>query len=125
MRSGLAAGVLAVGLAMGAQAWAQEAVPVGPDEVKSQLVGKVWNVELPNGHGAVEHFNADGSVTITGGLTDRGNWRLWEKGYCTQWYRMRKGAERCFTLDKTADGKYRIYKPDGEISMTIISIESQ
>lgn len=125
MRSGLAAGALAAGLVMATPVWAQDAVPVGPDEVKSQLVGKVWKVELPNGQGAVEHFNADGSVTITGGLSDRGNWRLWENGYCTQWYRMRKGAERCFTLDKTADGKYRIYKPDGEISMTIISVEPQ
>ena len=60
---------------------------------------------------------------ITGGLSDRGYWRLWEQGYCTQWYRMRKGAERCFTLDRTADGKIRVFKPDGEISMTILSTE--
>ena len=68
--------------------------------------------------------DADGTVTITGGLNDRGYWRLWEKGYCTQWFRMRHGAERCFTLDKTTDGKYRVYKPDGEISMTIIDYKS-
>ena len=34
---------------------------------------------------------------------------------------MRKGAERCFTLDRTADGKIRVFKPDGGISMTILS----
>ena len=34
---------------------------------------------------------------------------------------MRNGAERCFTLDRTADGKIRVFKPDGEISMTILS----
>ena len=34
-----------------------------------------------------------GLVTDIGGLNDRGYWRLWEQGYCTQWYRMRNGAE--------------------------------
>ena len=95
--------------------------PFGPEDVKRELVGKVWQVELPNGVPAEETFREDGTVKITGGLSDRGYWRIWEQGYCTQWYRMRKGAERCFTLDKTADGKIRVYKPDGEISMTILS----
>ncbi len=72
---------------------------------------------------AEETFREDGTTKITGGLSDRGYWRLWEQGYCTQWYRMRKGAERCFTLDRTADGKIRVFKPDGDISMTILSTE--
>ena len=97
------------------------ATPLGPEDVKRELVGKIWQVELPNGVPAEETFRADGTVKITGGLSDRGYWRLWEQGYCTQWYRMRKGAERCFTLDRTADGKIRVFKPDGEISMTILS----
>ena len=87
------------------------------------LVGKVWQVELPNGSSAVETLREDGTVKITGGLSDRGYWRIWEQGYCTQWFRMRNGAERCFTLDRTADGKIRVFKPDGEISMTILSTE--
>jgi hypothetical protein len=95
--------------------------PFGPEEVKNELVGKIWTVELPNGASAEETFRADGTVKITGGLSDRGYWKLWEQGYCTQWYRMRKGAERCFTLDRTADGKIRVFKPDGDISMTILS----
>jgi hypothetical protein len=95
-------------------------VAVGPDEVQRELVGKVWRVELPDGQPATEWFNSNGSVVIRGGLNDAGHWRLWEKGYCTAWRRMRQGAERCFTLDRTADGQYRIYKPDGTISMTIL-----
>ena len=43
-----------------------------------------------------------------------------EQGDRTTWRRMRGGAERCFTLEKTADGQSRIYKPNGEISMTIV-----
>ena len=97
------------------------ATPLGPEDVKRELVGKIWEVELPNGVPATETFREDGTVKITGGLSDRGYWRLWEQGYCTQWYRMRKGAERCFTLDRTADGKIRVFKPDGGISMTILS----
>ena len=97
------------------------ATPLGPEDVKRELVGKIWQVELPNGVPAEETFRTDGTVKITGGLSDRGYWRVWEQGYCTQWYRMRKGAERCFTLDRTADGKIRVFKPDGGISMTILS----
>ena len=33
------------------------------------------------------------------------------------------GAERCFTLDRTASGHYRIYKPGGGVSMTIIGFK--
>jgi len=103
---------------------AQDAgTPFGPEDVKRELVGKIWQVELPNGVPAEETFREDGTTKITGGLSDRGYWRLWEQGYCTQWYRMRKGAERCFTLDRTADGKIRVFKPDGDISMTILSTE--
>ena len=97
--------------------------PFGPEDVKRELVGTVWQVELPNGSTAVETLREDGTVKITGGLSDRGYWRIWEQGYCTQWFRMRNGAERCFTLDRTADGKIRVFKPDGEISMTILSTE--
>ena len=97
--------------------------PFGPEDVKRELVGKVWQVELPNGSSAVETLREDGTVKITGGLSDRGYWRIWEQGYCTQWFRMRNGAERCFTLDRTADGRIRVFKPDGEISMTILSTE--
>jgi hypothetical protein len=98
-------------------------VPVGPEEVEQDLVGKVWRVELPDGHAATEWLNANGSVVIRGGLNDAGRWRLWKKGYCTAWQRMRQGAERCFTLDRTASGQYRIYKPDGTLSMTILGFE--
>ena len=105
------------------QAEGAAAVPVGPEEVQRELVGKTWTVELPDGQAATEHFNADGSVDIRGGLNDNGRWRLWEQGYCTSWARMRMGAERCFTLDRTPDGHYRIYKPNGDISMTITGLK--
>jgi hypothetical protein len=122
MRIAMATFYLAAATVLAVPAEAEdEAVRLGPEDVKRELVGKVWEVELPNGVPAVETFREDGTVKITGGLSDRGYWRLWEQGYCTQWYRMRKGAERCFTLDKTADGKIRVFKPDGEISMTILS----
>ncbi len=123
MRSFLMVGTVVAGLLGAGAVAAEEAVSVSPEEIQRDLVGKVWNVELPNGKAAVEDFKADGKVTITGGLSDRGYWRLWEQGYCTQWFRMRNGAERCFTVKKTADGKYEIYKPDGEISMTILGFK--
>ena len=122
MRTVLAPLYLAAAIVAAIPAMAQDgASPFGPEDVKRELVGKIWTVELPNGVSAEETFREDGTVKITGGLSDRGYWRMWEQGYCTQWYRMRKGAERCFTLDKTADGKIRVFKPDGEISMTILS----
>lgn len=125
MRSSLLGGFLGMALfcAAGPAMGQAGAVKVGPDEVKRELVGKTWDVVLPDGQVATEWFNADGSVTIRGGLNDVGQWRLWEEGYCTAWARMRKGAERCFTLDRTPEGHYRIYKPDGDISMTIVGFK--
>jgi hypothetical protein len=129
MRPVLAAGVVSLGLLLGACAGMSNheedvgAVPVGPEEVQRDLVGKVWLVKLPDGHDATENFMADGTVEIRGGLNDNGRWRLWEKGYCSYWARMRAGAERCFTLDKTKEGHYRIYKPNGDISMTIVGFK--
>lgn len=98
-------------------------VAVGPEVVEKELVGRIWQVTLPDGQEATEYFNKDGTVIIAGGLNDSGHWRLWDKGYCTTWNRMRAGAERCFTLDRTAGGHYRIYKPSGEISMTIVGLK--
>lgn len=122
MRNGMASFYLFAAILAVVPARAEEgSTPFGPEDVKRDLVGKVWEVELANGVPAQETFREDGTVKITGGLSDRGYWRIWEQGYCTQWYRMRKGAERCFTLDKTAAGKIRVFKPDGEISMTILS----
>ena len=99
------------------------ATPLGPEDVKRELVGKIWQVELPNGVSAEETFRTDGTVKITGGLSDRGYWRIWEQGYCTQWYQMRKGAERCFTLQRMPDGQVEIYKPNGKVSMTIVGFK--
>jgi hypothetical protein len=124
MRAVVMVAVLAANLGVAAYAFAQQAaVTVGRDEVERELVDKTWIVELPDGSPAIEHFNADGTVSIIGGLMDEGRWRLWEQGYCTTWRRMRGGAERCFTLEKTGDGQYRIYKPNGEISMTIVGFQ--
>ena len=115
---------LAMTLLLAACAGPREAgQPVGPEEVQRELVGKTWSVKLPDGQVATEHVNADGTVDIHGGLNDTGHWRLWEHGYCTAWARMRMDAVRCFTLDRTPEGHYRIYKPSGAISMTIISLK--
>ena len=129
MRAALRSGLTAVILLLAAcatpadQSTEAQPVPVGPDEVKAELVGKTWIVELPDGQPATENFKADGTVEIRGGLNDNGNWRLWEKGYCTAWARMRAGAERCFTLERTPEGHYKIYKPNGQISMTIVGFK--
>ena len=106
MRNVLGSLYLVAAMLVAVPAMSEEgSTPLGPEDVKRELVGKIWEVELPNGVPAQETFREDGTVKITGGLSDRGYWRIWEQGYCTQWYRMRKGAERCFTLDRTADGK--------------------
>ncbi len=85
MRPAFAGGVLATALLMAACAGEQQqekqaAVAVGPEEVQRELAGKTWTVTLPDGQRATEHFNADGTVDIRGGLNDNGHWRLWEKG---------------------------------------------
>jgi hypothetical protein len=116
--------LLTVLLAVAPNSWAQQRSGVlGPDDVTKELAGKAWVVKLPDGSPATEWFNTDGTVRITGGLMDEGRWRLWEKGYCTTWRRMRSGAERCFTLQRMPDGRIEIYKPNGNVSMTIVGFK--
>lgn len=106
----------------GPLAGADAAREVGPAEFRRDLVGKTWTVELPNGDSATERVNADGTATISGAIEDSGHWRLSETGFCTTWTRMRDRNERCFTLDRGPGGMYRVYKPNGEVSLTILEV---
>ena len=116
--------LLTVLLAMAPSAQAQQKIgALGPDDVTKELAGKTWVVKLPDGSPATEWFNTDGTVRIAGGLMDEGDWRLWEKGYCTTWRRMRFGVERCFTLKRMPDRRVEIYKPSGKVSMTIVGFK--
>src|SRR4051794_41256871 len=97
MRPILAIMLLSTTLLMATSAIARDdGLPFGPDDVKRELVGKVWQVELPNGASAVETFREDGTVKITGGLSDRGYWRVLGKGYCPPWVPVRNGARSRF-----------------------------
>jgi hypothetical protein len=112
---------MVLGVLLAACAPLEPGTPVGVDEIQRELVGKTWQVKVPNGAPATEQFHKDGRVVINGGLNDVGTWRFSEDGYCTAWQRIRHGDERCFTVDRTPSGHYRVYKPTGELSMTILS----
>src|SRR3954465_13551238 len=98
----LAAVAATVVLAAGCSSVMEPGTPVGQDVVAKELAGKVWLGTSPNGASATGAFAPYGTGQIIGGLNDSGTWRYWEKGFCTQWRRMRNGEERGFTLDKTA-----------------------
>jgi hypothetical protein len=95
---------------------AQDGVITGK-EVQEQWVGKSLIGSTPAGVPATVRLLADGSASISSGATtlDTGTWRAWDKGYCTTWSTIRRGEERCFTLQRSG-ARITVLNPDGSVS---------
>lgn len=106
----IAAMVLSVDL------FAQEGLVTGK-EIQEQWVGKLLIGATPAGVPANLRLLADGSASISSGAAtlDTGTWRPWEKGYCTTWSTIRRGQERCFTVQRTGP-RITVLNPDGSVS---------
>lgn len=111
-------------LAVVAAVLSTAAVPVrGQDgtisgkEIQEQWVGKSLVGTTAGGGPAVLRLLADGSASIGSGeaTLDTGQWRAWEKGYCTTWATIRRGVERCFTVQRSGT-RIAVLNPDGSVS---------
>ncbi len=94
-----------------------------PQEISSDLVGKTWSGTLANGSPATQVVNADGTISIEGGLNDSGRWRLSDKGYCVTWNKLRHGVEACYIVERTASGHYVVRRAEGQPVMTVTSVQ--
>jgi hypothetical protein len=119
MRAGLLVALAALG---GCLTPVEQGTPMTPKEITTDLVGKSWVGKMSNGSETTQTVNADGTIQISGGLNDRGRWRMSDNGYCATWNRMRHGAEGCYTIDRTPSGHYVIRRADGSVLMTVTHV---
>ena len=91
--------------------------PVTGKEIQDQWVGKSAIGTTRGGTPATLRLMADGSASIASGaaILDTGTWRPWDKGYCTTWTTIRRGEERCFTVQRSGS-KITVLNPDGSVS---------
>jgi len=87
-------------------------------EIQS-LVGTTAYGTGPNGQTFILYLAEDGTSRMRiGGISDKGHYRIESSGqFCTQYEKLRNGAERCQTIWKDGDKVISIL-PDGTISGT-------
>lgn len=98
--------------------------PVPPQEIQSQWVGKTIAVRSSRVGPLQLKLNADQTATVQGDtLSDEGTWRLWERGYCATWRKIRAGTETCLSVQRKGE-KIEIVNPDGTLNATVLEIKS-
>lgn len=84
-----------------------------PDDVKETWVGKVAIGITTSGTPVELRLQTDGNASVVAGTTvDSGTWRLFEKGFCTTWKKIRTNQERCFS-GVVKDSVVTVFNPDG------------
>jgi hypothetical protein len=93
---------------------------LSPQEIQAAWVGKTVLVRTAANDMLQLKLNADMTATIEGSrISDQGVWRLWEKGYCAKWQKIRKGEERCLTVRRQSQ---EIVNPDGSLNATVTEV---
>lgn len=109
-------------LAVGVQA---QETSLSSDEIRAAWVDKTVAGTLvggPLGGKSVEiQLKSDGSVSISGAVTDTGTWRLPGQGYCATWTKIRAGQERCFTVVRRGTDTL-VINPDGSVSTLVSAV---
>lgn len=91
-----------------------------PAQIKAEWAGKKLFSRAASGGFVDVWFKEDGTLELaTNNFSDRGTWRLSEKGYCTTYEKIRNGEERCFTV-ATRSGQVQVINPDGSLSGTVL-----
>ena len=90
-------------------------------DVEAALKGKVFTVTAQSGWTGVITFGPDMTLSSAGNDgTDSGTYRFDEGGYCSTWQRFREGEEACFTAEDLGDGRYQLYKLDGQLDDLLV-----
>ncbi|HUR88494.1 MAG TPA: hypothetical protein VMZ74_05340 [Ramlibacter sp.] len=107
-------------MAFGWMAAHAQDVPYPPDDIKAKWVGKKIFARASNGQLVDLTLDADGNATVAvGNLVDSGRWRLWEKGYCAKWQKIRAGQEACLTVVRRGSDIY-VLNADGSVNAQVL-----
>jgi hypothetical protein len=89
--------------------------------VEAAFKGNTFAVTAPSGWTGVMTFAPDMTLSSAGkDGTDSGTYRFAEGGYCSTWQRFREGEEACFTAEDLGDGRYQLYKLDGQLDDLLV-----
>ena len=94
----------------------------GGDELKQAWTDKELMGRSRNGLTFHISFIAGGGATFSSAnLSDTGEWRAVDTGYCTKWQRIREGKEGCFVVRRN-DSNYIVYNENGSESGRIHNV---
>lgn len=85
------------------------------DQELQLLLSEPTDVSYSGGKGpaSINHF-PDGTQKITyQGGADEGTWRIANGEICGKWEKIRKGVEKCSTIFKIDENKYKLFKKNG------------
>ena len=72
-----------------------------------------------NGVRGAGTYTTDGVAKLDWGTGEAtGTWRIKDGKFCTTYSTVQSGAERCFTVYKTAENEYTSFNPDGSLNAT-------
>ena len=91
-----------------------------PDDIKAKWAGHKIFARTANGQLTDLELNADGTASVAvGNFADTGTWRLWEKGYCAKWQKIRGGQEACLTVVRRGSDIV-VLNPDGTLNSQVL-----
>ena len=99
------------------------ATMISQSDMEAAFKGKSFKDDDGAGNIGVISYGADMTISVkvpTGAQApeDGGTYKFDKGGYCSSWKKLRNGAEKCFTAEKTATG-YQLWTLDGKKDDTL------
>ena len=97
---------------------ATAATTISQSDMEAAFKGKSFKDDDGAGNIGVITYGADMTISVkvpSGAQApeDSGTYKFDKGGYCSSWKKLRNGAEKCFTAEKTATG-YQLWTLDGK-----------
>ena len=97
---------------------ATAATMISQSDMEAAFKGKSFKDDDGAGNIGVITYGADTTISVkvpSGAQApeDSGTYKFDKGGYCSSWKKLRNGAEKCFTAEKTATG-YQLWTLDGK-----------
>jgi hypothetical protein len=102
---------------------ATAATMISQSDMEAAFKGKSFKDDDGAGNIGVISYGADMTISVkvpSGAQApeDSGTYKFDKGGYCSSWKKLRNGAEKCFTAEKTSTG-YQLWTLDGKKDDTL------
>lgn len=87
------------------------AKPMTAEQLSNEYIGKSLSFKAPGGSSGKVRFRKNGTVKLWNTnfsvKEDSGTWRFKGNQLCNSWKKIRDGKERCFSITKVGDRRYK------------------